>query len=95
MQPIFTKQDHRKYQGLLQVARTIKLAIELDGIQHDLAEHREKDILSDNKLNSEGITVKRYSNIMISSNIRLVIKDLYNCIWEKLKQASIHKKTYS
>ena len=66
-------------------ASAIKLAIELDGIQHDLAEHREKDILRDNKLNSEGITVKRYSNIMISSNIRLVIKNSYNCILEKLK----------
>ena len=65
-------------------APAIKLAIELDGSQHNLKEHHENDVIRDSKLNSEGVTVKRYSNIMINKGINSVIKDLHYCIWQKL-----------
>jgi very-short-patch-repair endonuclease len=65
-------------------APAIKLAIELDGTQHTLPEHQEKDLLRDARLHSVGITLKRYSNIIINNNIDLVTKDLRNCIKEIL-----------
>ena len=73
-------------------APAIKLAIELDGSQHNLKEHKENDVIRDNKLNSKGIAVKRYSNIMINREIDAVIKDLHNCIWQRLKELPSLKK---
>ena len=67
-------------------APIIKLVIELDGSQHNLIENKANDLIRDNKLTSAGIMVKRYSNTMIYRNIDLVVKDLYLCILQRLKQ---------
>jgi len=124
MKFVFTKQEHKKYQGLLLAANTlrnkqtayeeklwhrikrkqlcniqfyrqkillnhyivdfyapkIKLAIEIDGIQHFLEEHIIMDKMRDEKLNFLNITVRRYSNIMINKNIEYVMSDLCHCI---------------
>ena len=65
-------------------APQIKLAIEVDGLQHTFTELAEKDKLRDGKLKSLNITVKRYSNLMISKHIDYVMTDLYNCICDLL-----------
>ena len=53
-----------------------KLAIEIDGRQHKLAENREDDRIRDEFLNSLGITVVRYTNDDIHIRFQAVAKDL-------------------
>jgi len=73
-------------------APAIKLAIEIDGSQHSMAEHLANDVLRDKELNSVNIAVKRYSNIMISTEIDNVIKDIRKCIKTRLSTPSFCKK---
>ena len=61
-------------------APAIKLVIEIDGSQHSMAECLENDLFRDQELNAVNIAVKRYSNIMISTDIDSVIKDICQCI---------------
>ena len=53
-----------------------KLAIEIDGRQHKLAENREDDRIRDEFLNSLGITVVRYTNDDIHIRFQAVAKDI-------------------
>ena len=53
-----------------------KLAIEIDGRQHKLAENREDDRIRDEFLNSLGITVVRYTNDDIRDRFQAVAKDI-------------------
>ena len=55
-----------------------KLAIEIDGRQHKLAENREDDRIRDEFLNSLGITVVRYTNDDIRDRFQAVTKDILN-----------------
>ena len=55
-----------------------KLAIEIDGRQHKLAENREDDRIRDEFLNSLGITVVRYTNDDIRNRFQAVAKDILN-----------------
>ena len=55
-----------------------KLAIEIDGQQHKLAENREDDRIRDEFLNSLGITVVRYTNDDIRNRFHAVAKDILN-----------------
>ena len=55
-----------------------KLAIEIDGRQHKLAENREDDRIRDEFLNSLGITVVRYTNDDIRNRFHAVAKDILN-----------------
>lgn len=55
-----------------------KLAIEIDGRQHKLAENREDDRIRDEFLNSLGITVVRYTNDDIRDRFQVVAKDILN-----------------
>ena len=55
-----------------------KLAIEIDGRQHKLAENREDDRIRDEFLNSLGITVVRYTNDDIRDRFQAVAKDILN-----------------
>ena len=55
-----------------------KLAIEIDGQQHKLAENREDDRIRDEFLNSLGITVVRYTNDDIRDRFQAVAKDILN-----------------
>ena len=55
-----------------------KLAIEIDGRQHKLAENREDDRIRDEFLNSLGITVVRYANDDIRNRFHAVAKDILN-----------------
>ena len=55
-----------------------KLAIEIDGQQHKLAENREDDRIRDEYLNSLGITVVRYTNDDIRNRFHAVAKDILN-----------------
>ena len=55
-----------------------KLAIEIDGRQHKLAEHLEQDRIRDEFLNGLGIAVVRYSNDDIRNRFQAVAKDILN-----------------
>ena len=55
-----------------------KLAIEIDGRQHKLAENRKDDRIRDEFLNSLGITVVRYTNDDIRDRFQAVAKDILN-----------------
>ena len=55
-----------------------KLAIEIDGRQHKLAENWEDDRIRDEFLNSLGITVVRYTNDDIRDRFQAVAKDILN-----------------
>ena len=55
-----------------------KLAIEIDGRQHKLAENREDDRIRDEFLNSLGITVVRYTDDDIRDRFQAVAKDILN-----------------
>ena len=56
----------------------IKLAIEVDGLQHYTDEGENADINRDNYLNGLGIEVLRFSNIDINQNFESVCKTIYS-----------------
>ena len=58
----------------------LKLAIEVDGDIHAIAENIEKDVSRQEYIESLGIQVKRYKNDDIKHNLDSVLKDLYNTI---------------
>ncbi len=53
-----------------------KIAIEIDGTQHNTIEHRQSDRKRDETLADWGITVLRYSNKSINTNFVAVSKDI-------------------
>ena len=53
-----------------------KLAIELDGIQHNFSENKSADEKRDAELLSCGIKVLRYSNVEINQNFIAVCRDI-------------------
>ena len=53
-----------------------KIAIEIDGIQHEGDRNKEKDIARDAELEKMGITVLRYSNHSIRYNFNRVCEDI-------------------
>lgn len=129
MKQIYTKQNYKKHQSLLPIAKTlrnkqtpheeklwqkikgkkllniqfyrqkillnnyivdfyapkIKLVIEVDGVQHTFEEHAVNYKVRDEQLNALDITVKRYSNIMVSKDINYVMNDLYHCMCNLLR----------
>ena len=58
----------------------VKLAIELDGIQHTSEEGRKQDEKRDTVLNSYGITVLRFKNSDINSNFLAVTDEILKAI---------------
>ena len=61
--------------------------IELDGIQHQREENRQKDKMRDEFLRSHGITVLRYSNYQFNKNRKGVFSDILKHLdvkWEEL-----------
>ena len=54
----------------------IKLAIEIDGRQHNMPEHLEEDRIRDESLRGLGITVVRYKNGDIHNRFEAVAKDI-------------------
>ena len=54
----------------------VKTVIEVDGIQHKTAEHKEKDRQRDEALAKWGIRVLRYSNESIKNCFRDVSRDI-------------------
>jgi len=73
-------------------APSVKLVVEVDGFHHNLTEHQEYDQLRDQELTAINLTIKRYSNMMVSNNFGHVIKDLHNYIWHKLHDTSISNR---
>ena len=53
-----------------------KIAIEIDGRQHLLPEHKKADEQRDTVMSSWGITVLRYSNDSIRNNFNVVAEDI-------------------
>ena len=53
-----------------------RLAIEIDGRQHLLPEHKTADRIRDDYLKSLGITVLRYDNRSINNNFNAVCNDI-------------------
>ena len=53
-----------------------RIVIEVDGVQHELHEEREKDRVRDLTLKDMGITVLRYSNKDIRENFNAVCNDI-------------------
>lgn len=62
----------------------LNLAIEIDGYSHLLDEVKEKDNLKETELNKEGITVMRFADKEIFTNIENVIRAIESYI-ENLK----------
>ena len=66
-----------------------QLVIEIDGIQHLTAEHKEKDQERDKCLEKEGLTVLRFPNESVRKNFALVCQIILNNIelnFEDLKE---------
>ena len=59
---------------------SLKIVIELDGIQHESYEGREKDAERDKKLGEWGITVLRYTNESIRNSFTAIATDILNHI---------------
>ena len=55
-----------------------KIAIELDGIQHEMLETKTKDEKRDEYFKSHGITVLRYSNAVLREKFNFVCEDILN-----------------
>ena len=55
---------------------SVKIAIELDGIQHGFDENKKSDDERDNFLRSKGIVVLRYSNKDINFDFNNVCRDI-------------------
>jgi very-short-patch-repair endonuclease len=53
-----------------------KIVIEIDGIQHQFPENKEKDDIRDKYLNDLGIKVMRFNNLMINDNFGYVCKKI-------------------
>ena len=53
-----------------------KVAIEIDGIQHQTEEAKKADIQRDKDFENIGITVLRYSNKDVNSNFNAVCEDI-------------------
>jgi len=56
----------------------LKLAVEVDGITHGDEKVFEKDVVRDKFLESNGITVRRYSSGVVLNDVENVLDDLYN-----------------
>ena len=63
-----------------------RLAIELDGAQHNVPEHREYDTERDRCLNGWGIEVIRFSNQEIRSKFSGVCRKIDETVQERMKQ---------
>ncbi len=57
-----------------------KIAIEIDGIQHQFPENKEKDSLRDKHLNDLGISVLRFTNLEINNNFGYVCKTILQAL---------------
>lgn len=53
-----------------------RVVIELDGAQHEMAEHQIKDVRRDGNLNGLGIIVLRYKNSDVRRNFKEVCEDI-------------------
>lgn len=56
----------------------LKLAIEVDGMTHNNEKVFENDVVRENFLKSNGITVRRYGSDKIFNDLKNVLDDLYN-----------------
>ena len=66
----------------------VRIAIEIDGIQHGIPEHKDADCRRDAFLNSRGILVLRYTNNQINTNFSNVCKDIIkHCEQRKINAA--------
>ena len=64
------------------------IVIEIDGLQHDMPEHNEKDNERDFELSKLGIRVLRYTNKSINNNFNDVCDDILTHLeltWDDLK----------
>ena len=57
-----------------------KVVIEIDGIQHNIPEHKEADMKRDEVLAEWDITVLRYSNESVNKRFTYVAKDILSKI---------------
>ena len=62
---------------------SVNIVIEVDGSQHGEFRQLQKDIVRDQYLAEQGITVLRYSNEMIHTSFRDVCDDIWTIICEK------------
>jgi len=58
-----------------------KLAIELDGGQHNAAEEKEKDQIRTDFLESQGVRVLRFWNNDVLQNTESVLEEIYNALF--------------
>ena len=56
-----------------------RLAIEIDGSQHGLPDHRERDMARDRLLAHDGYLVLRFWNVEIKQNIKGVMEKIFAC----------------
>ncbi|MBP9732367.1 MAG: endonuclease domain-containing protein [Candidatus Magasanikbacteria bacterium] len=58
----------------------LKLIIELDGWIHGEEEHREKDIVRQQMLETQGYKIRRYKNEQIRYELKSVLQDIWNVV---------------
>lgn len=61
-------------------AKTIKLAIEIDGSQHYIDAGRAKDVIRDDYLHSQGITILRFGNHEVYQCLDSVIQKIKDIV---------------
>ena len=64
------------------------IVIEIDGLQHEMAEHNEKDNERDFEISKLGIKVLRYTNKSINNNFKDVCDDILTHLeltWDDLR----------
>ena len=69
---------------LISMPPRINLVVELDGAQHFSPDHLSNDQQRDAMLSLSGITVKRYSNFLIDTEIDSIVEDLYHFVRARL-----------
>ena len=62
-----------------------KLVIEVDGSQHLDRDHKEKDEMRDEYLQSQGLLVMRFSNLQVLKELESVVKEIFLAAGERLK----------
>ena len=58
----------------------LQLAIEVDGSIHFIEGHQEKDALRQNRLESLGVTVIRFSDLDVKNNLDWVLEEIKDTI---------------
>jgi len=70
---------------------TVRLVIELDGAQHQSPDHGERDQLRDQDLRSLGLSVLRFPNRRILSDLAAVVTEIEEFVSQSLRKTTLSR----